>query len=205
MTTYATPPAQPATQYGAPPAPPQPEDIRPFVPPPGRRRRGIVAATGAFVFATCAAIATAVVIAHPVKPAEHTVNVEPPSPVAYSSSEIQSAKAAACSAWDKAARTTAIASKASATALELEPNSQAPGSAAALAAEKRTGVSAVTYLRSAIGPATPSEVAAPLEHWIAASIDELHAMNQRDWNEADRARERVNNLVDVILPGCGLR
>ncbi|MEN4466830.1 hypothetical protein VXE65_32830 [Mycolicibacterium conceptionense] len=205
MTTYASPPVQPATQYGVPPAPPQPGDVWPFVPPPGRGDRGILAATSAFIIATSAAIATAIVLAHPVKPAEHTVTVEPPSNVTYSSSEIQSAKAAACSAWDKAARATAIASKASAAALELEPNSQALGSAAALAAEKRTGVSAVSYLRSAIGPATPSEVAAPLEHWIAASIDELHAMNQRDWNEADRARERVNNLVDVILPGCGLR
>ena len=33
----------------------------------------------------------------------------------------------------------------------------------------------------------------------------LHALNMRDWTEADRVQDRSNNLVDLIVAVCGLR
>jgi hypothetical protein len=141
-------------------------------------------------------------LAKPVTPAQHTIDVVPPPPVTYSSAEIQAAKNTACSAWDKAARSTAVASKYSATS--LSQSWQSPESAAALAAEKRAGISAVAYLRTELGAATPANIATPLEDWMTARVDMLHALNVRDWTEADRVQERSNNLVDPIAAVCGL-
>jgi hypothetical protein len=44
-----------------------------------------------------------------------------------------------------------------------------------------------------------------MKQWIAASIDEMHAMNQRDWDGAERVQQRGNDLVELIAPACGLR
>jgi hypothetical protein len=157
------------------------------------------------VTAAVATAATAVALASPITPAQHTVNVVPPPPAKYSSAEIQAAKDKACSAWDTAARATARSSKVSATTLETSPNSQAPESADALAMEKRTGIAAVNFLRTNVSPATPLTISEPIGQWIAASIDEMHAMNQRDWAAERTALTRGNELVDVIAPACGLR
>ena len=108
-------------------------------------------------------------------------------------------------AWDTAARSTARASRESAAVLAAEPNSQAPASAAALAMEKRTGMAAITHLRANVAPATPRAISDPIDQWIRASVDAMHAMNQRDWGEAERVQQRGNDLVDVIAPACGLR
>ncbi|AFM20643.1 hypothetical protein Mycch_6043 (plasmid) [Mycolicibacterium chubuense NBB4] len=129
----------------------------------------------------------------------------PPPPATYTSGDIEAAKTTACAAWDRAARSTAQASKASATALEADPNWRTPASAAALAAEKRTGIAAISNLRNSIGPATPQSLADPMTNWITLSINELHAMNQRDWTEAERVQEQGNALVDTIASECGLR
>jgi hypothetical protein len=137
-----------------------------------------------------------------VTPAQHTIDVVPPPPKTYSSAEIQAAKNTACSAWDKAARSTAVASKSSAAS--LAQSWQSPESAAALAAEKRAGISAVAYLRTELGAATPANIATPLEDWMTARVDMLHALNMRDWTEADRVQERSNNLVGPIVAVCGL-
>jgi hypothetical protein len=140
----------------------------------------------------------------PVTPAQHTVDVVPPPPATYSSADIQAAKDTACSAWDRAARATALAGKASAAALESERNSQAPESAAALAVEKRVGASQIAYLRTQISPATPPEVLSPIDDWITAQIDSLHWANVRDWTASNTANDRGNNLVDVIDGECGM-
>ena len=162
-------------------------------------------ATAAFVVAAGAMVMSAFAIAHPVEPARHTINIVPAPPETYSSNEIQAAKNTACFTWDRAARSTAQAAKVSTAALEVERDSQAPAAATALAAEKRTAIAAITYLRANIDPATPKAIAAPLERWIAASLDDMHAMNQRDFDAANAATMRGIALVDVIAPACGLR
>ena len=138
MTTYTTPTTQPAPPYGGPPAvPPRHAGGPPVMPPRRRRRRtGIVAAAGALAIAVAATAAAMITLTHPVTPAQHTINVVPPPPVTYSSTEIQAAKDTACSAWDKAARATAIAGKASAAALAERAEFAAPASAAALGRRK---------------------------------------------------------------------
>ena len=120
MTTYTTPTTQPAPPYGGPPAVPPRHVGEPPVMPPRRRRRrtGIVAAAGALVIALAATAAAVIALTHPVTPAQHTINVVPPPPVTYSSTEIQAAKDTACSTWDKAARAIASAGNARASLAE---------------------------------------------------------------------------------------
>ena len=166
------------------------------------RTRMAVAAT-ALALATGAAVTSVLALAHPIGPAGHTVNVVSPPPPTYSSSEKQAARASACAAWDRAARSTALASKSSAEALEQSWTS--PESLAALATEKRTGMAAVSYLRTQLTDATPASTAVPLHDWMAANTDMLHALNMRHWDEAARELKRGNDLIDVIMSECGLR
>ncbi len=168
-----------------------------------RHRTGITAATAAFVVAVSAVVTSGLALAHPVEPSQHTVNVVPSPPPTYSSSDTRAAKAAACSAWDRAARSTARASRASAEAIEQSWTS--PESLAALATEKRTGMAAVSYLRTQMSDATPASTAIPLHGWMTANIDMLHALNMRHWDEAARELKRGNELIDVITFECGLR
>lgn len=168
-----------------------------------RHRTGIAAASAAFAVAVGAAVTSALAFAQPIEPARHTVSVVPPPPAAYSSSQTEAAKAAACTAWDRGARSTALASRASADALEQSWTS--PESTAALATEKRTGMAAVSYLRTQMTDATPASTAIPMHEWTAANIDMLHALNMRHWDEAARALNRGNNVIDVITAECGLR
>ncbi|WP_110802598.1 hypothetical protein [Mycolicibacterium iranicum] len=166
-------------------------------------RIGLAVASGALVIAAAAAVTSGLALAHPIEPARHTVNVVAPPPATYSSSETEAAKASACTAWDQVARSTALASRASADALEQSWTS--PESLAALATEKRTGMAAVSYLRTQLSDATPASTATPLHDWMAANIDMLHALNMRHWDDAARELERGNDVIDVITSECGLR
>jgi hypothetical protein len=38
---------------------------------------------------------------------------------------------------------------------------------------------------------------------MTARLDMLHALNMRNWDEADRVQQRGNDLVDVIRTACG--
>lgn len=166
-------------------------------------RTGLAVVSAALVIAAAAAVTSGLALAHPIEPARHTVNVVAPPPTTYSSSETEAAKAAACTAWDQVARSTALASRASADALEQSWTN--PGSLAALATEKRTGMAAVSYLRTQLSDATPASTAIPLHDWMAANIDMLHALNMRHWDEAARELKRGNDVIDVITSECGLR
>ena len=203
MTLYPAQPAPPSAD--SPPTPPHLDGGGEPVPRIRSHRRAGIAAAAAFVIAAAAATTTAMALASPATPAQRTINIEPNPPATYSSAEIQAAKHTACMAWDSAARSTARVAKASTAALEVERDSQAPASAAALAAEKRTGIAATKYLRANIDPATPLAIAEPLERWMAAIVDDMHAMNQRDFDAANAATMRAIELVDVIAPACGLR
>jgi len=167
------------------------------------RRTGMAVAAAALVLAAGAAVTGVLALAHPIEPARHTVNVVTPPPPTYSNSEKQAARASACAAWDRAARSTALVSRSSAEAIEQSWTS--PESLAALATEKRTGMAAVSYLRTQLTDATPASTAMPLHDWMAANIDMLHALNMRHWDEAARELKRGNELIDVITSECGLR
>lgn len=166
-------------------------------------RTELTVASAALVIAAAAAVTSGLALAHPSEPARHTVNVVAPPAATYTSSETEAAKATACTAWDQVARSTALASRASAAALEQSWTS--PESVDALATEKRTGIAAFSYLRTQITDATPASTAKPLQAWMAARIDMLHSLNMRHWDEADREQKRGNDLIDVITSECGLR
>lgn len=166
-------------------------------------RTGVAVAATALVLAAGAAATSGLALVRTVEPAQHTINVVAPPPATYRPSEVQAAKSAACSAWERSARSTASASRASAEALEQSWRS--PESVEALAAEKRTGMTAVSYLRSQMGSATPVSTERPLNDWIDARIDMLHALNMRNWDQADREQQRGNDLIGVIRTECGLR
>jgi hypothetical protein len=206
MTTYAAPTTtQPAPPYGGPPAAPPRYRGGPSVVPPRRRRRtGIVAAAGAFVIALAATTGAVLTLTHPVTPAQHTINVVPPRPATYSSTEIQAAKDTACNTWDQAARTLASTSRGRA-ALADQTGAGSPETRSARSSEKLVGLSQITYLRSQISPATPAEVLTPIDNWITAQIDSFHGANVRDWTASTAALDRGNTLVDVIDAECGLR
>lgn len=166
-------------------------------------RLGLAVAATALVLAAGAAVTSGLALNRPIEPSQHTVNVVAPPPVSYKPSEVEAAKSTACSAWEQSARSTASASRASAEA--LEESWRSPESIEALATEKRTGMAAVSYLRSQMSSATPVSTERPLNDWIDARIDMLHALNVRDWDQADREQQRGNDLVGVIRIECGLR
>lgn len=200
MTTYATSPTQPSPPIGGPPATPPLAGGPPAQRTPRPRRAAMVGAAGALVTAAVATAATAVALASPITPQQHTVNVVPP-PATYSNADMRAAGDSACAAWDRAARSTALASRASAAALEQSWSS--PESVAALASEKKTGLAAASYLRTQLSPATPASIADPMQSWMSARLNMLHALNMRDWDEADRVLQQSNDLVDAIKAQCG--
>lgn len=206
MTTYASP-----TTYQAPPAggrpgaPPQAAGRAPTQRPlPPRRPAGIITAAAAFGVAVTGTVVAAFAFTRPLTPAQHTVNVVPSPSAAYSASEIQAARATACTAWDQAARSTAQMGKASA-AIEATTGPASTEAHQARSVEKRTMVSEIAYLRTQLAPETPADVRTPIGNWIAAQIDSMHGVNMRDWSAANAAITRGNDLVDVIDAKCGLR
>ncbi|QZT54995.1 hypothetical protein JN084_18465 [Mycolicibacterium austroafricanum] len=167
-----------------------------------RRRTGITAATAAFAVALGAVVTSGLALAHPIEPARHTVNVVTPDPLTYSSSDTQAAKAAACTAWDRAARIITAAGKQRASTAATTGRSSGETNEARTV-EKRTMTSQVAFLRTQIGPATPAEVGTPITDWIGTQIDSMHGVNMRNWNAANYAITQGNDLVDVIDAKCG--
>lgn len=204
MTTYATSATQPSPPIGGPPATPPFAGGPPTQRTPRPRRAGMLVAAAALATATVATAATAAALASPITPAEHTVNVVPPPPAEYSSAEIQAAKESACASWDQASRSLALAGKTRA-ALGDTTGGSSPETREARTSEKLVGAAQIAHLRSEISAATPPQVRALIQDWTAAQIDSLHGTNVRDWNLSNSARDRGNDLVDVIVPACGLR
>lgn len=167
-----------------------------------RHRTGITAASAAFVMAMGAAVTSGLALAHPIEPARHTVTVVPSPPPTYSSSDTQDAKAAACTAWDQAARTITSVGKHRASIAATTGRSSVEANEARTV-EKRTMTSQVAFLRTQIGPATPAEVRAPITDWIGTQIDSMHGVNVRNWNASNAAITQGNDLVDVIDAKCG--
>ncbi len=167
-----------------------------------RRRTGITASTAAFVIALAAVVTGSLTLADPIEPARHTVNVVSPAPLTYSISDTQGAKAAACTAWDHAARSITSAGKQRAFIAATTGRSSVETNEARTV-EKRTMTSQVAFLRTQIGPATPAEVGTPINDWIGTQIDSMHGVNMRNWNAANHAITQGNDLVDVIDAKCG--
>ncbi|WP_082691781.1 hypothetical protein [Mycobacterium sp. IS-1556] len=205
MTTYATSTTHQTTPTGGPPAPPpQNAGGPPTQRTPHPRRAGMFAAAGAFVIAAAAAVATAVALANPITPAQHTVNIVPPPPAKYTSAQILAAKESTCAAWEQAARTLAVAAK-SRAALADSTGGSSPETRGARTNEKLVGTSQIAHLREKTSAATPPDLRALIDEWTAAQIDSFHSANIRDWGASNTARDRGNDLVDVIAPACGLR
>ncbi|RAV06670.1 hypothetical protein DQP55_23850 [Mycolicibacterium sp. GF69] len=165
-------------------------------------RTGITAASAAFVVAVGAVVTSGLALAHPIEPARHTVNVVPSPPPTYSSGDTQASKSAACAAWDQAARSITSVGKQRASIAATTGRSSVE-TAEARTAEKRTMTSQVAFLRTQIGPATPTEVRALITDWIGTQIDSMHGVNVRDWSASNDAITQGNDLVDVIDAKCG--
>ena len=165
-------------------------------------RTGLAVASAALAIAACAAATSGLALVHPIEPAHHTVNVVAPPPPTYSSSDAQAAKAAACTAWDQAARTITSVGKQRASIAATTGRSSVETDEARTV-EKRTMTSQVAFLRAQIGTATPADVKAPITDWIGTQIDSMHGVNVRNWNASNDAITQGNDLVDVIDAKCG--
>ncbi len=126
----------------------------------------------------------------------------PAPPETYSSNEIQAAKDTACATWDHAARTIASAGK-DRRALTEATGGSGPKTRNARTSEKLVATSQIANLRTKTGAATPPEVLAPIREWVESQIEDLHWTNIRDWDAANAALDRGNDLVDVIDARCG--
>jgi hypothetical protein len=163
----------------------------------------MLAAATAFAVAAGTAVATAVALVNPVAPAQHTVDVVPPPPITYSSSDVAAAKNTTCSAWDQAARTITAAGKQRA-AIAATTGRSSPETDEARTTEKRTTATQMSFLRTQLGQATPSDIRKDVSDWMASQIDAMHGVNVRDRDASNAAITRGNDLVDVIDGKCGL-
>ncbi|WP_246241412.1 hypothetical protein [Mycolicibacterium madagascariense] len=66
-------------------------------------------------------------------------------------------------------------------------------------------MSQIQFLRNEIAPATPPRIQSLIDDWIALQIDSMHSAVVRDWPASNAATDKGNDLVDVIVPACGLR
>jgi hypothetical protein len=166
-------------------------------------RTGVATAATALVLAAGAAVISGLALVRPVEPAQHTVNVIAPLPATYNTSDIEAAKATACTAWDQAARTiTAVGKQRASTAQTTGRSSVETDQARTV--EKRTTAAQISYLRTQLTAVTPDDVRTPISDWMAAQIDAMHGVNIRNWDASNAAITRGNNLVDVIDARCGL-
>lgn len=166
-------------------------------------RTGLAVAATALVLAAGAAVTSGLALVRTVEPAQHTVNVVASPPAIYNTSDIEAARATACTAWDQAARTITAAGKQRASTAETTGRSSAETDAARTV-EKRTTATQMSYLRTQLTAATPDDVHTPISDWMAAQIDAMHGVNIRNWDASNAAITRGNNLVDVIDSRCGL-
>lgn len=166
-------------------------------------RTGLAVAATALVLAAGAAVTSGLALVRTVEPAQHTINVAAPPPATYTSSEIETARQAACTAWDRAARTITSAGKQRASIAATTGRSSVETDEARTV-EKRTTVTQMSYLRTQLTSATPVDIQAPISDWMTAQIDAMHGVNVRDWNASNAAITRGNDLVDVIDTKCGL-
>ncbi len=205
MITSTPPATQPAQLYGG---GPRVSDWggrpAPLTPNQPGRPSLIAAAATAFVIAAAAVTTNAVVLAHPAAAAQHTITVVSPPPPTYTAAEIQAAQETACTAWDKAARALADASRLVASVAESTGGSSKL-TQDARNDEKRVVMSQIRYVRTKLGQPTPRDVQELFTAWISAEIDTMHGGNMRDWDGANAARNRVKDLIDPIVAACGLR
>lgn len=166
-------------------------------------RTGVAVAATALVLAAGAAVTSGLALVRPLTPAQHTVNVVEPPPATYSSTDIVAAKNATCSAWDQAARTITSAGKQRAS-IAATTGRSSPETDEARTVEKRTTATQISFLRTRLSPATPSDISKPVSDWMASQIDAMHGVNVRDWDASNAAITRGNDLVDVIDAKCGL-
>lgn len=167
-----------------------------------RHRNGLVAAAVACLLSIGAVLTTGSALIRSTEPARHTLVVAPTS-LTHGDSDLEPDKGTACAAWDQAARTLASTSKLRAAIAEADGSS--PEARNARTDEKRVGVSVLVYLRTKMEPSAPAAILTPINNWIAAQIDRLHAVNMRDWNASNVANDRANELASKIVVECGLR
>ncbi|SHX84113.1 Uncharacterised protein [Mycobacteroides abscessus subsp. abscessus] len=175
--------------------------------PPGTRpaqpiARTILAALALLAFATAGFAIVRASTANQTKTAPiHTVVVTPPTAPTFSASDVQKATAKACTAWDTASMAIADASRKSAAAPKDWDN---PITRAADAATSRVTLTQVSYLRTQVTSATPTDLRANLTNWQDLAVAIEHAQIARLGNSHDSLIAQQTSLNRTIESQCGL-
>lgn len=166
-----------------------------------RRRVPLVAATGVLAVSVLATISAVTTLRHNQAPAPQ---LPPPAPSAatYADSDINAAKAKACSAWDTAATEMTQASNA---VSDQSPGWDNPDRVRARANETRVVIVETAYLRSQLDPATPAVVRGAIERYNTLSIEQQNASAQRLGTDLDRLINEQNMVSEQIKTNCGLQ
>lgn len=188
MTTYAEPPLVLT------PPPPSPLQSRPVGQPKGGR---LALASAWIAVAVCGAAAaiSGFTLAQPAARPVHTVLVSP----TFTTEQIAAAKKQACAAWDIAAtKLVAVA-----TDVAHAPHGwNDPVKREAVAAEARTILVEIAYLRTQLSPATPAELAMPIHEYVVASFDQENATLHLKGSARNEAIDRGNAAADRVDAVC---
>lgn len=166
-------------------------------------RNGIAICVAALTISCTAAIFSFVLLLRPMNASLHTVIVTALPQQSHSTTEIQQAKETACTAWDRTSRATGAASRTSAALLNSNGWENAD-SQRAIDNEKIVGISMLGFLKTQFSGPIPDDTRNLIEQWNTVSIDMLHQMNRRQWDNVEQLRLRGNELVHKIVDNCGL-
>lgn len=125
-----------------------------------------------------------------------------PSAAAPSPSDVAAAKKAACDAWSAASAAMVAARQ---PFVDSPPNWNDPVTVRALVQAQAGILIQVEYLRQHVSPATPAEVAGPIDDYIRANID-LAALDGQHQSAtvANVAADRGVAAAAKVRTACGL-
>lgn len=154
---------------------------------------GVVAAA-----ATGAAVFAAVSVGRQDGSTHQTV-ASAPAPV-YSDAEAAAAKVQACTAWDRAARVMATASRAAAAAPK---DWNDPVTQAAVLTEARASLVQTAVIRSQVVAATPPELAAGIERYNVLTIALEDAEIRHLGKTHDALIDQQDSVIEQLDAACG--
>lgn len=163
----------------------------------------LVAATGVLAISVLATISAATTLRHNQVPPSPSQPLPAAPPAAtFADSDVNAAKAKACSAWDTAATEMTQASNA---VSRQPPGWDDPDRVRARANETRVVIVETAYLRSQVDPATPAVVRGAIERYNALSIAQQNASAQRLGTVLDKLINDQNMVSEQIKTHCGLQ
>lgn len=130
-----------------------------------------------------------------------STSTSPAPPAAPSADQVVAAKKEACDAWSAAARAMVAARK---QFVESPPERDNPITASALAQAEAANAVQVAYVRQHIPAATPPDIAAAINEYLAAATDTIAADGQPGADAAaNAAAARTTAAATKIKAACG--